>query len=104
MPASTPPTSANRRCATWANGSTGGGATSGRHTDPIGGPVFGHDPAEWSSRGAPAAASVDVRLRDPRAVTIDPADTVPPPVERHWPYHTDPQYQAAVQELVDRTR
>ncbi|WP_107074860.1 hypothetical protein [Micromonospora sp. MH33] len=73
-----------------------------RDTDPIGGPIFDHH------RGAqppsnPAANSVDVRLRDPRALTIDPADTVPPPVERHWPYHTDPHYQAAVQDLIDRT-
>lgn len=32
-------------------------------------------------------------------MTIDPADTVPPPVERHWPYHTQPEYQAAVRDL-----
>jgi hypothetical protein len=35
-------------------------------------------------------------------VTIDPVDTVPPPVERHLPYHTQPQYPAAVRELLNR--
>ncbi|MFE9655620.1 hypothetical protein [Micromonospora sp. NPDC006431] len=73
-----------------------------RDTDPIGGPIFDHRAAEPTC-GNPAASQVDVRLRDPRALTIDPADTVPPPVERHWPYHTQPQYQEAVRELVDRT-
>ncbi|SCF07133.1 hypothetical protein GA0074695_3253 [Micromonospora viridifaciens] len=73
-----------------------------RDTDPIGGPLFGRHRGAQPSCDNPAAGSVDVRLRDPRAITIDPADTVPPPVERHWPYHTQPQYQAAVRELADR--
>jgi hypothetical protein len=29
---------------------------------------------------------------------------VPPPLERHWPYHTQVAYQLAVRELVDRSR
>ncbi|MFI2652044.1 hypothetical protein [Micromonospora fulviviridis] len=74
-----------------------------RDTDPIGGPIFDHHRGAQPPSDNPAANSVDVRLRDPRALTIDPADTVPPPVERHWPYHTDPHYQAAVQDLIDRT-
>ncbi|MFU8871604.1 hypothetical protein [Micromonospora sp. SL4-19] len=75
-----------------------------RDTDPIGGPVFeDHLRGGPPSCDNPAAGSVDVRLSDPRAVTIDPADTVPPPVERHWPYHTQPEYQAAIQELIDRS-
>ncbi|MFG1657815.1 hypothetical protein ACGFIY_14925 [Micromonospora chersina] len=73
-----------------------------RDTDPIGGPVFNDHRGAQPPCDDPAADSVDVRLRDPRALTIDPADTVPPPVERHWPYHTDPHYQAAVRDLVDR--
>ncbi|MFJ6198929.1 hypothetical protein [Micromonospora sp. NPDC092111] len=75
-----------------------------RATDPIGGPIFDdrHRGAPPPC-GTPAAESVDVRLRDPRDVTVDPADTVPPPVERHWPYHTQAEYQAAVRELVDLT-
>ncbi|MFE9651826.1 hypothetical protein [Micromonospora sp. NPDC006431] len=73
-----------------------------RDTDPIGGPVFDHHHDAQPPYEPPAAEAVDVRLRDPRAVTIDPADTVPPPVERHWPYHTQPPYQAAVQHLTDQ--
>ncbi|MEU3453577.1 hypothetical protein ABZ671_08230 [Micromonospora sp. NPDC006766] len=73
-----------------------------RDTDPIGGPLFDHHQGAQPSCANPAARSVDVRLRDPRAVTIDPADTVPPPIERHWPYHTQPEYQAAVRELAGR--
>lgn len=69
-----------------------------RDTDPIGGPVFDGRRGVRSC-GDGAAEAVDVRLRDPRSVTIDPADTVPPPVERHWPYHTQPEYQAAVRDL-----
>jgi hypothetical protein len=71
-----------------------------RDTDPIGGPLFERRRGEQPSCAKPAAGSVDIRLRDPRAVTIDPADTVPPPVERHWPYHTQPEYQATVRELA----
>ncbi|WP_091192788.1 hypothetical protein [Micromonospora narathiwatensis] len=73
-----------------------------RDTDPIGGPLFGHHRGAQPTLGNPAADAVDIRLRDPRAVTIDPADTVPPPVERHWPYHTQPEYQEAVRYLAER--
>ncbi|PSK67603.1 hypothetical protein B0E53_00413 [Micromonospora sp. MH33] len=72
-----------------------------RDTDPIGGAVFDRRHGASPVCDNPAAEAVDVRLRDPRAVTIDPADTVPPPVERHWPYHTQLQYQTAVRELTD---
>ena len=73
-----------------------------RDTDPIGAPVFGHP--DLAPDVPPVAATVDVRLRDPRGVTVEPADTVPPPVERHWPYHTQRQYQEAVRFLVERIR
>ncbi|CCH18991.1 hypothetical protein [Micromonospora lupini] len=73
-----------------------------RDTDPIGGPVFPADAPP--PRADPAAGEVDIRLRDPRSLTIDPADTVPPPIERHWPYHTQAAYQVAVSELADRSR
>ncbi|MFI6263650.1 hypothetical protein [Micromonospora sp. NPDC051006] len=74
-----------------------------RDTDPIAGPIF-HRRGDDSSRcGDRRAYAVDVRLRDPRGLTIDPTDTVPPPIERHWPYHTQPQYWAAVRELADQT-
>ncbi|NES31727.1 hypothetical protein GCE86_02925 [Micromonospora terminaliae] len=73
-----------------------------RDTDPVGGPVFPR-PAEGPAPcDAPGARSVDVRLRDPVSLTIDPADTVPPPLERHWPYHTQTPYRAAVRDLTDR--
>ncbi|WP_406079880.1 hypothetical protein [Micromonospora sp. NBC_00858] len=75
-----------------------------RDTDPISGPIFPGASDAPRSCADPAADDVDIRLRDPRSLTIDPADTVPPPVERHWPYHTQAAYQAAVRELTDRSR
>ncbi|MCO1594892.1 lipase family protein [Micromonospora sp. RHAY321] len=74
-----------------------------RDTDPIGGPIFGRAP-DAPFCADPATGDVDIRLRDPRSLAIDPADTVPPPVERHWPYHTQAAYQVAVRELIDRSR
>ncbi|WNM40277.1 hypothetical protein RMN56_02615 [Micromonospora halotolerans] len=73
-----------------------------RDTDPVGGPIF--DPSEGgpAACGVPETRSVDVRLRDPSSLTIDPADTVPPPLERHWPYHTRTAYQTAVRDLAAR--
>lgn len=73
-----------------------------RDTDPIGAPIFRHQGS--APRLPQPALSVDVRLRDPRSVTVEPADTVPPPVERHWPYHTQPQYQTAVRQLIESIR
>ncbi|MFI9529037.1 hypothetical protein [Micromonospora rosaria] len=73
-----------------------------RDTDPIGGPLFSaHRPGEPPRTPGPAG-TVDRRLRDPRAVVVDPDDTVPPPIDRHWPYHTDRAYEAAVRELAGR--
>ncbi|AEB45436.1 hypothetical protein [Micromonospora maris] len=72
-----------------------------RDTDPIGGPIFSaHRPGEPPLPGP--AGTVDRRLRDPHAVVAAPDDTVPPPIARHWPYHTDRTYEAAVRELADR--
>jgi hypothetical protein len=73
-----------------------------RETDPVAGPIFGRTSTGQQLCSAPGTGSVDVRLRDPRSVTIDPADTVPPPVERHWPYHRQPAYQTAVRELINQ--
>ncbi|TCB87391.1 hypothetical protein E0H26_28965 [Micromonospora zingiberis] len=73
-----------------------------RDTDPIGGPIFSaHRPGEPSPVSGPAN-TVDRRLRDPHAVVVDPDDTVPPPINRHWPYHTDREYEGAVRELAGR--
>jgi hypothetical protein len=72
-----------------------------RNTDPAAGAIFStHRPGSPPDVDGPAGR-VDVRLRDPRAVTIPPLDTVPPPIEAHWPYHTDPHYAATVAELAD---
>jgi hypothetical protein len=70
-----------------------------RYTDPISGPIF----LGRASRGADGdAQAVDVRLRDPRSLTVDPDDTVPPPVEGHWAYHTQEEYRRAVRDLAAR--
>ncbi|MGY0007505.1 hypothetical protein [Micromonospora sp. I033] len=69
-----------------------------RDTDPVGGIIFDR-PGGCDASGA---GSVDVRLRDPSSLDIDPMDTVPPPLERHWPYHTQETYQTAVRQLADR--
>lgn len=69
-----------------------------RDTDPVGGLIFDHSAACDAS----GARSVDLRLRDPSSLDIDPMDTVPPPLERHWPYHTQETYQIAVRQLADR--
>ncbi|MEU0152401.1 hypothetical protein [Micromonospora fulviviridis] len=73
-----------------------------RDTDPVGGPIFVGHRAKRPPCGVPEAESVDLRLRDPRAVTIDPTDTAPPPLERHWPYHTQSAYQTSIRELTEQ--
>lgn len=73
-----------------------------RDTDSVGGPIFGGHRGTGPTCDAPEAGSVDIRLRDPRSVTIDPADTVPPPLERHWPYHTQAAYQTSIRELTEQ--
>ncbi|MBO4209948.1 hypothetical protein [Micromonospora echinofusca] len=45
-----------------------------------------------------------LRLRDPRQLTVEPEDTVPPPVLRHWPHHSDVAYDIAVNDLARRLR
>jgi hypothetical protein len=75
-----------------------------RDTDPIGGSVFSpHRFGERPSVEGPAAA-VDWRLRDPRGVALEPQHTLPPPIDAHWPYHSDERFDAAVRELVRRTQ
>jgi hypothetical protein len=37
-------------------------------------------------------------------VTVEPYDTVPPPIQRHWEYHTDPAYAEAIRKLVQLYR
>ncbi|SFC50168.1 hypothetical protein SAMN05216284_10529 [Micromonospora sediminimaris] len=75
-----------------------------RDTDSVGGPIFSaHRPGQRPHVAGPAG-TVDRRLRDPRGITVPPDDTVPPPINRHWPYHTDEAYEAAVRDLAGRLR
>jgi hypothetical protein len=71
-----------------------------RDTDPIGGWVLSpHRLGEQPVIDGPAG-TVDWRLRDPAGVTVPPNDTVPPPIQGHWPYYTDEHFAAAVVDLV----
>ncbi|SCG75001.1 hypothetical protein [Micromonospora inositola] len=71
-----------------------------RDTDPIGGWIFSpHRLGERPAVNGPPGG-VDRRLRDPRDVTLEPSDTVPPPIEGHSQYHADEQFDAAVREQV----
>ncbi|MEH1164312.1 hypothetical protein V6V47_02865 [Micromonospora sp. CPCC 205539] len=81
-----------------------------RDTDPIGGWIFAaHRPAapatdaEAADGGDPAEA-VDRRLRDPSDVVTPPGDSVPPPIQGHWPSESDESFTAAVRDLVARLR
>ncbi|KAB1913592.1 hypothetical protein [Micromonospora sp. AMSO31t] len=73
-----------------------------RDTDPVGGPIFDRPEGRPAACDAPETRSVDVRLRDPSSLTVAPEDTVPPPLERHWPYHTRTAYQTAARDLAAR--
>ncbi|MET8283237.1 hypothetical protein [Micromonospora sp. NPDC005174] len=73
-----------------------------RDTDPIGGRVFA-DRGPAGSDGDPATA-VDRREVDPSAVVTPPGDSVPPPIQGHWPSESDERYIDAVRELARRLR
>jgi hypothetical protein len=63
-----------------------------RDTDPVGGSIFSaHRSGEPPAESGPAG-DVDIRLRDPRGLTVPPLDTVPPAIERHWPYYNNEEY------------
>ncbi|MGC5017446.1 hypothetical protein [Micromonospora sp. DT47] len=73
-----------------------------RDTDPIGGWIFSpHRLGEQPAVNGPPGG-VDRRLRDPRDVTLEPSDTVPPPIEGHSRYQADDRFDAAVREQVAR--
>ncbi|MCX5070204.1 hypothetical protein OOJ91_30590 [Micromonospora lupini] len=73
-----------------------------RDTDPIGGRIFpGH--GSEASEGDPAE-EVDRRQRDPRDVVTPPGDSVPPPIQGHWPCESDEQFVDAVRDLARRLR
>ncbi|MFC0005509.1 hypothetical protein [Micromonospora siamensis] len=74
-----------------------------RDTDPIGGWIFAaHRPGDPPVAGP--AGAVDRRLRDPRDVVAPPGDSVPPPIQGHWPCESDERFTEAVRELVERLR
>ncbi|GAA4576277.1 hypothetical protein GCM10023176_47330 [Micromonospora coerulea] len=75
-----------------------------RDTDPIGGWMFApHRPGD-PPPGDDPSARVDRRLRDPVNVVTPPSDSVPPPLQGHWPCESDERFAAAVCELVGRLR
>ncbi|MEU5911777.1 hypothetical protein [Micromonospora sp. NPDC047527] len=71
-----------------------------RDTDAIGGRIFpDHRSAEHDSD---PAATVDRRQRDPIDVVTPPGDSVPPPIQGHWPCESDEGFTDAVRELARR--
>lgn len=75
-----------------------------RDTDPTGGWIFsGHRPGD-PPRSVGPSGRVDRRLRDPRDVVPSPSDSLPPPIEGHWPFESDKLFVAAVRELTGRLR
>ncbi|MET8320543.1 hypothetical protein [Micromonospora sp. NPDC005189] len=76
-----------------------------RETDPVGGWIFAaHRPGDPPSDPADPACRVDRRLRDPRDLLPAPGERRPPPVRGHHPGESDPEFRAAVSELVGRLR
>ncbi|TNH26438.1 hypothetical protein FHG89_20790 [Micromonospora orduensis] len=75
-----------------------------RDTDPVGGWIFSaHRSPVPPATGDPADA-VDRRQRDPRDVVTPLSDSVPPPIEGHWPGESDEPFTRAARELVRRLR
>ncbi|PWR05472.1 hypothetical protein DKT68_26830 [Micromonospora acroterricola] len=76
-----------------------------RDTDPVGGWIFAaHRPGDSSPDPSDPAMRVDRRLRDPRDVLPRPGERRPPPLRGHQPGENDPEFRAAVRELVGRLR
>ncbi|MEV7330532.1 hypothetical protein [Micromonospora sp. NPDC093244] len=76
-----------------------------RDTDPVGGWIFyPNRPGDPPPDAADPAGAVDRRLRDPRELLAAPGDHLPPPVRGHHPGESDPEFRAAVRELVRRLR
>ncbi|MDG4759009.1 hypothetical protein [Micromonospora sp. WMMD710] len=68
-----------------------------RDTDPVGGWIFfAHRPGDPPPDAGDPAGQVDRRLRDPRDLSS--------PVRGHHPGESDPEFRAAVHELVQRLR
>ncbi|MGC4820138.1 hypothetical protein [Micromonospora sp. DT63] len=76
-----------------------------RDTDPVGGWIFAaHRPGDPPPEAADPAGRVDRRLRDPQGLLPSPGQRRPPPVRGHHPGESDPEFRAAVRELIGRLR
>ncbi|MDG4780260.1 hypothetical protein O7614_11475 [Micromonospora sp. WMMD961] len=76
-----------------------------RDTDPVGGWIFApHRPGDPLPDPTDPAGRVDRRLRDPTDLLPAPGERRPPPILGHHPGESDPEFRAAVSELVGRLR
>ncbi|MBM0279701.1 hypothetical protein JM949_33125, partial [Micromonospora sp. STR1s_6] len=76
-----------------------------RDTDPVGGWIFAaHRPGDPPADPDDPAGRVDRRLRDPRDLVPGPGERGAPPLRGHHPGENDPEFRAAVTELVERLR
>jgi hypothetical protein len=75
-----------------------------RDTDPIGGWVFSAHRHDEPPAAAGPPGTVDRRLRDPHDVVAPESDSVPPPIQGHWPCESDERFEAASRYLVARLR
>ncbi|MGV9212343.1 hypothetical protein ACTFTM_10835 [Micromonospora sp. RB23] len=76
-----------------------------RDTDPVGGWIFAaHRPGDPAPDPADPAGRVDRRLRDPDDLLPEPGNRRPPPLRGHHPGESDPEFRAAVRDLVGRLR
>lgn len=73
-----------------------------RDTDPVGGWIFAaHRPGDPPPDPADPAGRVDRRLRDPASL-LPASGGRPPPLRGHHPGESDPEFRAAVRDLVGR--
>ncbi|MEH0930262.1 hypothetical protein [Micromonospora sp. CPCC 205558] len=76
-----------------------------RDTDPVGGWIFSaHRPGDPPPDPADPASQVDRRLRDPADLLPAPGERSAPPIRGHHPGETDPDFRAAVHDLIERLR
>ncbi|GGO22024.1 hypothetical protein GCM10011576_40880 [Micromonospora parathelypteridis] len=75
-----------------------------RDTDPIGGWIFSAHRTIVPVTADGPAATVDHRLRDPADVVPPPGDSVPPPIQGHRSYGSEPRYAEVAQALIERLR
>jgi hypothetical protein len=71
-----------------------------RDTDPVGGWHFTPSPPGEPPAAGNAPSDRDRRLRDPQSISAQRPGAGPAPIEGHWPYYHNPEYQAAVHALA----